>query len=43
MRYITANVLQTNVDAQCEKLATELMQCSTFLTYSELFVESRQF
>jgi len=46
-RCITANVLQTKVDVQCDKLATELswqrLQRSTFPSYSELFVESRQF
>jgi len=46
-RYITANVLQTKVDAQRDKLSTELswqsLQRSTLSSYSELFVESRQF
>jgi len=41
-----ANVLQTKVDAQCAKLGTELswqlLRRSTFSSYSELFVESRQ-
>jgi len=41
-----ANVLQTKVDAQCDKLVTELSwqraQCSTFSNYSKLFVESHQ-
>ena len=41
-----ANVLQTNVDAQCDKLATELrlqrLRRSTFSSYSQSFVESRQ-
>jgi len=40
MRCITANVLQTKVDAQCDKLATELswqrLRRSTFSSYSEL-------
>jgi len=40
MRCITANVLQTKVDAQCDKLVTELswqfLPWSTFLSYSEL-------
>ena len=40
-------MLQTKVDAQCDKLATELSwQClrrSTFASYSKLFVKSRQF
>jgi len=44
---ITANVLQTKVDAQCDKRATELswqrLWRSTFSTYSELFVESSHF
>jgi len=43
-----ANVLlQTKVDAQCDKLETELnlqhLWQSTFSSYSKLFVESRQF
>ena len=46
-RYIMANVLQTKVDAKCDKLATKLSgQClrrSTFSSYSELFIESCQF
>jgi len=47
-RCITVNVLQTKVDAQCDKLATELscqrLQRSTFSSYSELLiVESRLF
>ena len=47
-RCITANLLQTKVDAQCDKSATELLSWqrlrrSTFSSYSELFVESRQF
>jgi len=46
-RCITANMLQTKVDAQCDKLATEISwQCSrqsTFSSYSELFVKSPQF
>ena len=45
-RCITANVLQTKVDAQCDKLATELswqhFRRLTFSSYSKLFVESRQ-
>jgi len=44
---VTANVLQTKVDAQCDKLATELgrqrLRRWTFSSYSELFVEIRQF
>jgi len=44
-RCITSNVLQTKVDAQFDKLATELswqrLRRSTFSSYSELFVESR--
>jgi len=44
---IMANVLQTKVNAQCDKLATELslqrLRRSTFSSYSELFVDSRQF
>jgi len=44
---ITANMLQTNVDTQCDKLATKLirqhLQQSTFLSYSTLFVESHTF
>jgi len=47
MHCIMANVLQTKVDAQCDKLATELswqrLWGSTFSSYSELFVESHQF
>jgi len=42
MRCITANILQTNADAQCDKLATQLSwQClrwSTSSSYSELFL-----
>ena len=45
--WITANLLQTKVDDQCDKLATELswqrLWRSTFSYYSELFVECRQF
>jgi len=45
-RCITANVLQTKVDVQCDKLATKLsrhcLRRSTFSSYRELFVESRQ-
>jgi len=41
-RCITANVLQTKVDAQCDKLATELswkrLRRSTFSSYSQSFV-----
>ena len=44
---ITANVLQTKVDAPRDKLATKLswqrLWCSTFSSYSELFVKSHQF
>jgi len=44
---IAANVLQTKVDAQCDKLATKLcwqrLRRSTFSSHSKLFVESRQF
>jgi len=44
-RCTTANVLQTKVDAQCDKLATELsrqhFRRSTFSSYSELFAQSR--
>jgi len=40
MRCITANMLQTKIDAVCDKLATELswqrLQLSTFSSYSEL-------
>jgi len=40
-------VLQTKVDAQCDKLATELswqrLRRSTFSSYCELFVETRRF
>jgi len=43
----TANVLQTKVDVQRDKLVTELsrqrLRQSTFSSHSELFVESRQF
>jgi len=45
-RCVTANVPKTKVDARCHKLATELswqhLRWSTFSSYSELFVESRQ-
>jgi len=44
---IMANVLQTKVDGQCIKLATELswqrLRRLTFFSYSELLVESCQF
>jgi len=49
MRCITATVLQTKVDAQGDKLATELrvswqpLRRSTFSSYSELFIQSRPF
>jgi len=46
-RCIAANVLQTKVDIQCDKLTTKLnwqrLWRSMFSSYSELFVESRQF
>jgi len=46
-RCIKANVLQKKVDAQCDQLATNLswqrLRLSTFSSYSELFVECRQF
>jgi len=44
MRCITVNVLQTKVDAQCDKLGQKCSQCLqqlTFTSYSELFVESQ--
>jgi len=47
MHCVRANVLQTKVDAQCDKLATELswqrLRWSTFSSYSKLFVKSHQF
>ena len=46
-RCITTNELQTKVDAQCDKLATERswqrLRRSSFSSYSTSFVESRQF
>jgi len=46
-RFITAYELQTKLDVQCDKLATELswqrLRRWTFSSYGELFVESRQF
>ena len=45
--FITADVLQTKVDAQCDKLATELswklLRLWMFSSYGKLFVQSRQF
>ena len=47
MRCLMANVLQTKVDAHCDKRTTELswqrLRWSTFSSYSELFVKSCQF
>jgi len=47
MRCITANVLQTKVDAQCHKLATELswqrLRRTKFSSYSELLSEVANF
>jgi len=46
-RCTTENVLQTKVDAHCDKLATEVswprLRRLAFLSYSKLSVESRQF
>jgi len=49
MRCITENMLQTKVNAECDKLATELssqrlrqLMISSY-SYSELFLESCQF